>query len=82
MISTQRPTADVITGLIKANFPTRIALRTSSRIDSMAILDMPGAELLIGNGDMLLAVGYEMERVQGAFVSSDEVVRIVDANCE
>ena len=82
VISTQRPTADVITGLIKANFPTRIALRTSSRIDSIAILDMPGAERLIGNGDMLLAVGYEMERLQGAYVSCDEVGRIVDANCE
>lgn len=66
VISTQRPTVDVITGLIKANFPTRIAFRTSSRIDSMAILDMPGAERLIGKGDMLLASGIEMERLQGA----------------
>lgn len=82
VISTQRPTVDVITGLIKANFPTRIAFRTSSRIDSMAILDMPGAERLIGNGDMLLAAGTEMERLQGAHVSSDKTERNVDASCE
>lgn len=82
VISTQRPSADVITGLIKANFPTRIAFRTSSRIDSIAILDMPGAERLIGNGDMLLAAGTEMERLQGAHVSSDKTERNVDAICE
>ena len=64
IIATQRPTVDVITGLIKANFPTRVAFRTSSRIDSMTILDMPGAEKLIGNGDMLFSSGVELERIQ------------------
>ena len=73
IIATQRPTVDVITGLIKANFPTRVAFRTSSRIDSMTILDVPGAEKLIGNGDMLFSSGVELERVQGAYVSPDEV---------
>lgn len=73
IIATQRPTVDVITGLIKANFPTRVAFRTSSRIDSMTILDVPGAEKLIGNGDMLFSSGVELERVQGAYVSQDGV---------
>ena len=73
IIATQRPTVDVITGLIKANFPTRVAFRTSSRIDSMTILDVPGAEKLIGNGDMLFSSGVELERVQGAYMSQDEV---------
>ena len=73
IIATQRPTVDVITGLIKANFPTRVAFRTSSRIDSMTILDVSGAEKLIGNGDMLFSSGVELERVQGAYVSPDEV---------
>lgn len=73
IIATQRPTVDVITGLLKANFPTRVAFRTSSRVDSMTILDVPGAEKLIGNGDMLLSTGVELERVQGAYVSQDEV---------
>lgn len=73
IIATQRPTVDVITGLIKANFPTRVAFRTSSRIDSTTILDVPGAEKLIGNGDMLFSSGVELERVQGAYVSPDEV---------
>lgn len=73
IIATQRPTVDVITGLIKANFPTRVAFRTSSRIDSMTILDVSGAEKLIGNGDMLFSSGVELERVQGAYMSQDEV---------
>ena len=73
IIATQRPTVDVITGLIKANFPTRVAFRTSSRIDSTTILDVSGAEKLIGNGDMLFSSGVELERVQGAYMSQDEV---------
>lgn len=68
IIATQRPTIDVITGLIKANFPTRVAFRTTSRIDSMTILDMPGAEKLIGNGDMLLAYGGEVERILCGYI--------------
>ena len=70
VIATQRPSKDVITGLIKANFPTRIAFRTSSRIDSMTILDVSGAERLLGDGDMLIEQGAEQERVQGGYVSS------------
>lgn len=64
IIATERPTVDVISGLIKVNFPTRIAFRTCSRIDSTVILDMPGAEKLIGNGDMLFSSGVELERIQ------------------
>ena len=78
ILSTQRPSVDVITGLIKANFPTRIAFRTSSRIDSMTILDMPGAEKLIGEGDMLLSQGMNLERLQGGYISKEEVSAIVE----
>ena len=75
IISTQRPSA--IIGLIKANFPTRIAFRVSSRIDSMTILDMPGAEKLIGRGDMILSCGLGSERLQGGYVSDPEIESIV-----
>lgn len=78
ILSTQRPSVDVITGLIKSNFPTRIAFRTSSRIDSMTILDMPGAEKLIGEGDMLLSQGMNLERLQGGYISKEEVSAIVE----
>ena len=73
ILATQRPTVDVITGLIKANFPMRIAFRVTSRIDSATILDQPGADKLIGRGDMLLYSGVEMERVQCAFIGNDEI---------
>ena len=73
ILATQRPTVDVITGLIKANFPMRIAFRVTSRIDSATILDQPGADKLIGKGDMLLYSGVEMERVQCAFIGNDEI---------
>lgn len=73
VLATQRPSVDVITGLIKANFPTRIAFRVISRIDSSTILDSPGAEKLIGRGDMLYYAGVEMERVQCALIDSDEI---------
>ncbi len=81
MLATQRPSVDVITGLIKANIPTRVALRVNSKIDSRTILDAGGAEDMLGHGDMLfLAPGkIEPERVHGAFISDDEVNRICDA---
>ncbi|HEX5352826.1 MAG TPA: DNA translocase FtsK 4TM domain-containing protein [Rhodanobacteraceae bacterium] len=79
ILATQRPSVDVITGLIKANIPTRIAFQVSSKIDSRTILDQSGAETLLGNGDMLyLPPGTATpERVHGAFVSDDEVHRVV-----
>ena len=73
ILATQRPSADVSTGLIKTNFPTRIAFRVVSRIDSSVILDSTGAEKLIGKGDMLYYAGVEMERVQCAYISPDEI---------
>ena len=79
ILATQRPTVDVITGLIKANFPMRIAFRVTSRIDSSTILDQPGADKLIGRGDMLLYSGVEMERVQCAFIGNDEIVDLTNA---
>ncbi len=79
VLATQRPSVDVITGLIKANIPTRIAFQVSSKIDSRTILDQQGAEQLLGHGDMLyLAPGTGVPvRVHGAFVSDDEVHRVV-----
>lgn len=71
IIATQRPSVDVITGLIKTNFPTRIAFRVVTRTDSGTILDSPGAEKLIGRGDMLYYAGVEMERMQCAFVDKE-----------
>jgi S-DNA-T family DNA segregation ATPase FtsK/SpoIIIE len=80
ILATQRPSVDVITGLIKANIPTRIAFQVSSKIDSRTILDQMGAEALLGQGDMLyLPPGSGLpQRVHGAFVSDDEVHRVVD----
>ncbi len=80
ILATQRPSVDVITGLIKANFPTRISFKVFSRIDSRTILDQMGAETLLGNGDMLfLPPGTgAVQRVHGAFVSEIEVQRVVD----
>ena len=80
ILATQRPSVDVITGLIKANIPTRIAFQVSSKIDSRTILDQMGAEALLGQGDMLYlppGTGYP-QRVHGAFVADDEVHRVVD----
>ncbi len=80
ILATQRPSVDVITGLIKANIPTRVAFQVSSKIDSRTILDQSGAETLLGNGDMLyLPPGTATtERVHGAFVSDEEVHRVVN----
>lgn len=78
IIATQRPSADVITGLIKANFTTRIAFKVSTRADSFTILDSPGAEHLIGNGDMLYCAGAEMRRMQCAYITPDEISKIVN----
>lgn len=80
ILATQRPSVDVITGLIKANVPTRIAFQVSSRIDSRTILDQGGAEMLLGHGDMLfLPPGTSLtERVHGAFVDDNEVHRVCD----
>ncbi len=80
VLATQRPSVDVITGLIKANFPARIAYQVASRIDSRTILDQNGAEQLLGNGDMLyLAAGSSKpERIQNSFLSTEEVEKVVD----
>lgn len=80
VIATQRPSVDVITGLIKANIPSRIAFAVSSQMDSRTILDMGGAEKLLGKGDMLYApIGSNKpQRIQGAFISSEEVERVVE----
>lgn len=78
IIATQRPSVNVITGLIKTNFPTRIAFRVVSRVDSATILDSNGAENLIGRGDMLYYSGVEMERVQCALVSMAEINKLTD----
>jgi S-DNA-T family DNA segregation ATPase FtsK/SpoIIIE len=76
IIATQRPSVTIITGVIKANFPARIAFKVASMIDSRTILDQPGANQLIGKGDMLISVGSEVERVQCAFVDTPEVEKI------
>lgn len=80
ILATQRPSVDVITGLIKANIPTRISFQVSSKVDSRTVLDQQGAEQLLGNGDMLyLAPGSGVPiRIHGAFVSDEEVQRVVD----
>jgi S-DNA-T family DNA segregation ATPase FtsK/SpoIIIE len=80
VVATQRPSVDVITGLIKANFPTRIAFAVSSQVDSRTILDMAGAEKLLGRGDMLYMApdAAKPRRLQGVYVSDEEIEAIVD----
>ena len=78
IIATQRPSVNVITGTIKANFPGRIAFKVSAKVDSRTILDVGGADQLIGRGDMLISHGSELLRVQCAFVDTPEVEKIVD----
>tara|TARA_B100002003_G_C13920463_1_gene447598 strand:- start:73 stop:729 length:657 start_codon:yes stop_codon:yes gene_type:complete len=80
VVATQRPSVDVVTGLIKANIPTRVAFQVSSRADSRTVLDQMGAEQLLGHGDMLFlppGTGYPV-RVHGSFVSDQEVLRVTD----
>ncbi|MEA3445381.1 MAG: DNA translocase FtsK [Bacteroidota bacterium] len=78
IIATQRPSTNIITGLIKANFPARIAFRVTSMVDSRTILDTPGANQLIGRGDMLISVGADMVRVQCAFIDTPELEKITE----
>ena len=78
IVATQRPSVNVITGLIKANFPARIAFRVTSKIDSRTILDTTGADQLIGMGDMLISTGNDLTRLQCAFVDTPEVEKICD----
>jgi S-DNA-T family DNA segregation ATPase FtsK/SpoIIIE len=78
IISTQRPSANIITGFIKANFPTRIAFRVFSSIDSRTILDATGADRLVGRGDMLVSSGNEPVRVQCAFIDTPEIEELTD----
>ncbi|MBW2457138.1 MAG: DNA translocase FtsK, partial [Deltaproteobacteria bacterium] len=80
ILTTQRPSVDVITGMIKANFPTRIAYRVAQKVDSRTILDQQGAERLLGKGDLLVKMNgrSDVERVQCPFASEDEVQRVTD----
>lgn len=78
IIATQRPSVNIITGIIKANFPARLAFKVTSKIDSRTILDAGGADQLIGKGDMLLNIGSNIVRLQCAFVDTPEVERVID----
>ena len=84
IVATQRPSTDVITGVLKGNLPTRIAFQVASKIDSRVILDSMGAEKLLGNGDMLFTppASSTINRVQGALVEDDELQRVIDFVCE
>ncbi|MFQ5445373.1 MAG: DNA translocase FtsK, partial [Saprospiraceae bacterium] len=77
VIATQRPSVNIITGVIKANFPARIAYKVTAKVDSRTILDASGAEQLVGRGDMLLSVGGDMVRLQCAFVDTPEVEQVI-----
>lgn len=78
VIATQRPSTNIITGVIKANFPSRVAFKVASMIDSRTILDSPGANQLIGRGDMLITQGSDLVRLQCAFIDTHEIERITD----
>jgi DNA segregation ATPase FtsK/SpoIIIE, S-DNA-T family len=78
LVATQRPTTDIVKGTIKSNIPTRIAFRVASYVDSTTILDGAGAETLLGKGDMLLKEGERAHRLQGAFISDDEIYKVTD----
>jgi S-DNA-T family DNA segregation ATPase FtsK/SpoIIIE len=77
-VATQRPSVNVITGIIKANFPARLSFRVTSKIDSRTILDTGGAEQLIGMGDMLYSTGSDLTRIQCAFIDTPEVENLCD----
>ena len=79
IIATQRPSVNIITGVIKANFPVRLAYKVTSKVDSRTILDIGGAEQLIGRGDMLLSIGSNLMRLQCAFVDTPEVEAVIDS---
>ncbi len=79
IVATQRPSVDVVTGLIKANFPARIAYQVATKVDSRTILDYNGAEELIGQGDLLYMKGSRLVRLQGPFVDLDEIERVTEA---
>ena len=76
VVATQRPSVNVITGVIKANFPARLSFRVTSKVDSRTILDIGGAEQLVGMGDMLLSNGSDLVRLQGPFIDTDEIKNI------
>ncbi len=78
IVATQRPSVNVITGIIKANFPVRVAFKVASKIDSRTILDFQGADQLIGKGDMLISTGSELTRLQCAFIDTPEVEKLTD----
>ena len=80
ILATQRPSVDVLTGIIKANFPTRLSFQVSSRVDSRTIIDSNGAESLLGNGDMLLLPPgtAKLQRIHGAYISEEELTRIIE----
>jgi len=84
IVATQRPSTDVITGVVKANIPSRISFAVASQIDSRTILDMPGAEKLLGKGDMLfLPMGENVPiRIQGCFISDNEIAKVIDYVCK
>ena len=82
ILATQRPSVNVITGIIKANFPARISFRVMSKVDSRTILDGGGADQLIGRGDMLLNTGGDMTRIQNAFIDTPEVEKLVESIAE
>ena len=79
IIATQRPSVNIITGVIKANFPARLAFKVSSKFDSRTILDSGGADQLVGQGDMLLSVGGDTIRLQCAFVDTPEVEKVIQS---
>ena len=78
VVATQRPSVNIITGIIKANFPARMSYRVISKVDSRTILDANGADQLVGRGDLLLAMGSELTRIQNAFIDTPEVEKVVD----
>jgi S-DNA-T family DNA segregation ATPase FtsK/SpoIIIE len=79
IVATQRPSVDVVTGLIKANIPLRLSFSVSSSVDSKVVLDATGAEKLMGKGDMLISLaGQSIERAQGAFLSNGEINKVIE----